>query len=44
MISTGSPSANLTGLTALDLDGRPVELAGLAKAGPVVIAFLRHYG
>jgi len=32
------------GLTALDLDGRPVELASFAATRPVLIAFLRHFG
>jgi hypothetical protein len=32
------------GLTILDRDGQEVELASLAAGGPVVIAFLRHFG
>ena len=32
------------GLTALDLEGRPVELASLAAERPVLFAFLRHFG
>jgi len=32
------------GLTALDLDGRPVKLASFAATRPVLIAFLRHFG
>jgi hypothetical protein len=31
-------------LAVLDLDGEPRELRALADAGPVVVAFLRHFG
>ena len=31
-------------LKALDLAGRSVSLAELAESGPVLFAFLRHFG
>jgi hypothetical protein len=31
-------------LTALDADGHSVRLVDLAAKGPVVVAFLRHFG
>ena len=31
-------------LGALDADGRSVSLTSLAEEGPVLIAFLRHFG
>ena len=31
-------------LSALDADGRSVSLTSLAEEGPVLIAFLRHFG
>jgi hypothetical protein len=32
------------GVTVLDLEGRPVELAAIAASGPVLVDFLRHFG
>jgi len=32
------------GLSVLGPDGRDVELASLASRGPVLLAFLRHFG
>ena len=31
-------------LSALDAEGRSVSLTSLAQDGPVLIAFLRHFG
>ena len=39
-----APQTLPAGLTALDLVGRPVELASLAAERPVLFAFLRHFG
>ncbi len=39
-----APQTLPAGLTALDLKGRPVELASLAAERPVFFAFLRHFG
>ena len=33
-----------SGLTALDPEGRPVELSELAAERPVLLCFLRHFG
>lgn len=34
----------LVELTALDVDGRQVRLGVLARQGPLVVCFLRHFG
>jgi|GEM_PF-863818 len=39
-----TPAMALSDSTVLDLQGIAVPVAGLWADGPVVVAFLRHYG